>query len=51
VLARDLDQLTSELNQDFLREAGLDLTDDTRFAEIVAEAAQRLLARADAGVL
>jgi exonuclease SbcD len=51
VLARDLDQLTSELNQDFLRGAGLDLTDDARFAEIVAEAAQRLLARADAGVL
>lgn len=50
-LARDLEQLTSELNVAFLRDAGLDLTDDARFAEIVAEAAARLLARADAGVL
>jgi len=50
-LAKDLEALTSEFNVAFLREAGLDLTDDARFADLVAEAAQRLLARADAGAL
>jgi hypothetical protein len=51
VVAKDLEQLTSELNVAFLRDAGLDLSDDARFADLVADAAARLLARADAGVL
>lgn len=49
LLKKDLDQLVSEVNLQFTRGAGLDLASDDRFAELVAEAAARLLARADGG--
>jgi len=49
-LKKDLDALVSEVNLEFTRDAGLDLADRARFAELVAEAAERLLARADGGL-
>ena len=47
----DLDAVTSEVNERYLRETGLDLRDSAQMAEAVAAAAQRLQARADGGLL
>ena len=47
----DMDSLTSEVNERYLRETGLDLRDSAQMAEAVAAAAQRLQAMADGGLL
>jgi DNA repair exonuclease SbcCD nuclease subunit len=49
-LAGDLTALTSEVNV-ITRRAGLDLASDDRLAELAAQAAQRVLARAESGLL
>ncbi len=50
-LAADLAALVSEVNERYTRTVGLDLRDAQQLAELVAEAAQRLGAKADGGLL
>ena len=50
-LKADFDALVSEVNEKYSRRLGLDLRDDMVRRELVEEAASRLLAQADGGLL